>query len=274
MDQKILVFAGPKQSGKDSGANFVAGYVLTQLGRRNPDSPIPVDFQIDEFGKLLVNTDDKNFGVLDLNNNTPEFLQYASHYIWPYVKTYAFADTLKEIAVIVFGLTREQVYGTDDDKNTLTNIRWQDMCAFLPPRTVGNIKKSGQYKQNMTAREFLQYFGTNVCRKLYDGCWVDATFNRIKAEGYPFCIITDGRFENEVLSSKKNSAKIIKLNRTIYNDGHASEVGLKKVPNNKFNLIIDNNNMNIRDKNQKILDALSKWGWVGKYIEKQEQVFA
>jgi len=30
MTQNILAFAGPKQSGKTSAANFLVGYILTQ----------------------------------------------------------------------------------------------------------------------------------------------------------------------------------------------------------------------------------------------------
>lgn len=84
MNQKILVFAGKKQSGKSSATNFVVGYILAQMGRRG-NVNCPNNFTIDEDGTLIVDTIlndiDGNTviegGVLDLNRKDADFLIWA-----------------------------------------------------------------------------------------------------------------------------------------------------------------------------------------------------
>lgn len=278
MSQKILVFAGKKQSGKSSAANFVAGYTLSQLGRRGVPF-CPVNFSIDEEGHLIVNTSvadaEGNIvygdGILDLNRFDEEFIIWASNIMWPHVKLYSFADTLKQVAITVFGIPAENVYGTDEDKRKSTNIKWVDMCAFLPPRVVADLKRHEKYDKKMTAREFLQYFGTNICRRLYDDCWVNSCFNRIAADGSDMALISDCRFPNEVKTSKKMGAKIIKFTRVVDEDDvHESEVELDKLGDGQYDLVIDNQFMTIKEKNQAVLDALYNWGWFTSHVELEQ----
>ena len=279
MSQKILVFAGKKQSGKSSAANFVSGYVLTQLGRRGHEF-CPTNFAIDEEGHLIVNTiltdvDGNSVasdGVLDLNRKDEDFVVWASNIMWPYVKPYAFADSLKWIAMTVFGIDPKLLYGTDEDKNQVTHIKWQDMCQFLPPRQISHIKKSEKYDKFMTGREFLQYFGTNVCRVLDDECWTRKCFHDILSEGSEIAIIQDGRFANEVKASYKLKekydvdVKVIKLLKSEGFDVHESENGLKGIADSTYDLVIDNEHMTIKEKNQAILDALYSWDWLSGHI--------
>lgn len=278
MSQKILVFAGKKQSGKSSAANFVAGYTLSQLGRRG--APFcPVNFNIDDEGHLVVNASiadaEGNIiydnGVLDLHRFDEEFVIWASNIMWPNVKLYNFADTLKQVAVTVFGIPAENVYGTDAQKRESIHIKWIDMCAFLPPRVVADLKRHEKYDKKMTAREFLQYFGTNICRKLYDDCWINSCFNRILGDGSDLSIISDCRFPNEVKAAKKYGAKIIKLTRVIdEDDEHESETELDKLGETHYDLVLDNQYMTIKEKNQAILDVLYDWGWFTSHVELEQ----
>lgn len=280
MSQKILVLAGPKQSGKNTAANFVVGYKLCQLGRQGKPF-CPTRFEIDEKGQLIVNTTiisadntlQEGVGILDLTRTDFDFIQWAENMMWPYVKQYAFADTLKTIAITVFGLTHKQVYGTDADKNTLTNIKWENMARFLYPALVGKFKKSGKYYENMTAREFLQYFGTNVCRQIYDDCWINSCLNMIIAENSELAVITDCRFKNEVYKTKELGAKVIKLSKKNNNeDLHPSEIELNEIPDENYDLILPpKEEISIHDQNQMILDAMSRWGWVGSHINLPEE---
>jgi len=274
MDQKILVFAGKKQAGKDTAANFVTGYAITQLARTGTPY-LPTEFTIDEeTGELIVNTTTMSIdneeiageGVLDLSNKDSEYLMWAQDCMWPYVKTYAYADMLKAVAVNVFGVPEEWVNGTDEDKRRLTNIKWKDMCAMLPPKKIASIKKSEKYDTKMTVREFLQYFGTNVCRRIYGDCWVESCFRRIDMEIPDLAIITDCRFRNEVMAAKKKKAKIVKLERSPFKDMHDSEVDLDKMSNNNFDLIIPPD-VTIREKNQLILEHMYSWGWFDTHVD-------
>ncbi len=279
MSQKILVFAGKKQSGKSSAANFVAGYILAQLGRKG-QAFCPVSFAIDDDGELNVNTAfmDANGdpveteGILNLNRHDEDFTTWASNVMWPYVKPYAFADSLKWIAMTVFNIDSKLLYGTDEEKNQPTHIKWKDMCQFLSPKQVASIKKSEKYDKFMTVREFLQYFGTNVCRVLDDECWTRKCFSDILSEGSELAIIQDCRFANEVHASYKLKeiygvdVKVVKLLRSGEFDIHESENGLKGIADTSYDLVIDNEHMTIKEKNQEILDALYTWGWLSGHI--------
>jgi uncharacterized Zn ribbon protein len=118
----------------------------------------------------------------------------------------------------------------------------------------------------------LQYFGTNVCRALDDECWTRRCHNDILTDGSDIAIIQDCRFSNEVKSTSKLKekygvdVKVIKLEREVGFDIHDSETGLKGVPNNLYDLVVDNQHMTIKEKNQIILDALYEWGWFSGHI--------
>lgn len=274
MEKHILVLAGAKQSGKNTVANFVTGYILTQLGRMGLQS-CPTSFDINDQGQLLVNSffsnesgkKEEGTGILDLNRTDYQFLLWANQVMWPHVKTFAFADRLKQIAISVFGLTYDQVYGTDDDKNTDTKILWKSMTKFIHPRTAHKVKTDGKYEKFMTAREFLQHFGTDVCRRLYDNCWAETTMEEIVSYPTELAIVTDARFKNELEVAKKYNAKLIHLKRRPFKDSHASENGLKDVPVSWFDLVIKEN-ITLKQMNQQVLDVLYKWGWFTEYIEK------
>lgn len=278
MDQKIIVFAGKKQSGKSSAANFVAGYTMTQLGRAGYDF-LPKHFNIDKkTGDLIVSTATKNvngntsldYGVLDLNRKDPDFVNWASDCMWPYVKIYAYADMLKLVANLVFDIPYDLLNGSNEDKKTLTNVKWKDMCAFLAPRAVKRIKDKEKYNKKMNIREFLQYFGTNVCRKLYADCWTKSCFDNIITDQPDLAIVSDCRFRNEVIYAKKHNAKIVKLERSPCIDLHESEREIEKMHNNNFDLIIPEET-EIKEKNQMILDKMYQWGWFDSHIGLEEE---
>lgn len=205
---KIIGISGRKQAGKNTTANYINGEILKKY-------EMIEDFYIDKDGNLTIKTQDSNgkigYGVLDVTRKDNTFIEYAERNLWPYVKVYHFADVLKELSIHLFGLNEKQVYGTNEDKNTVINIDWKDVPL--------NDNKSGL----MTAREFLQYFGTTIVRKIYPQAWVNSTINKILIEKPEIAIIPDVRFPNEIQSIKENSGVVIRLTRDIYNSDHESE---------------------------------------------------
>lgn len=230
---KIIGIAGRKQAGKNTVANYINGHVLMS---RN----MITDFYIDDDGKLIVQTADANgdvgFGEFDTTRKDRAFVEYAHKELWPYIKIYHFADPLKEMAINLFGLSYKQVYGTDEDKNSLTHLVWENMPACPPDKT-----------GNMTARDFLQHFGTNIVRKIYNNAWVNATINRITTEDSELSIIPDVRFPNEVNAIKDNGGIVIRLTRDLYHSPHDSECALDKelFDWNNFDLVLDNEDLSI-----------------------------
>jgi len=262
MEQKILLISGKKQSGKTSLSNFIHGYVMQKV------SHCIEGFKINEYGDLIVPAEftdsqgnvEKKAGIIDLENKTPEFINFASQHIWPYVRAYSFADTLKGISMRLFGLTYEQCYGTDEDKNTLTEVKWKDISFALPPRTVGELKKSGELDQFMTAREFMQEFGTNICRKIRSNCWAFDTMERVVRDGAELAIIADCRFPDELDVGVEYGAKSVRLLKKVGKSTHKSETALDK--NKNFDFSLDNSNMDIADKNMAVLEKLIQWEFV------------
>jgi hypothetical protein len=152
-------------------------------------------------------------------------------------KIYNFADPLKkDICMNILGLSYEQCYGEDSDKNTLTDIEWNGL--------------------KLTAREVMQFIGTDIFRKMKRDVWASATINKIQEirslerHGY-VAVIADCRFPNEVEAVKNAGGYVIKLTRDPFHSDHSSEAALD--PDNyyqdNFDLIIDNANLSIDEQN-------------------------
>jgi hypothetical protein len=140
----------------------------------------------------------------------------------------------------ILGLTYDQCYGEDIDKNAITDLEWQ-----------GN---------KLTAREVMQFVGTDIFRKMKNDVWAGATIKKIAQEKPALAIIADCRFPNEVQAIKEAGGIVIKLTRNPYNSNHESEVALDEVmyPTSNFDLVIYNENLSIQEQNKAVLNFLKK----------------
>jgi hypothetical protein len=231
---KIIGISGRKQSGKNTVANYINGSILLS-------KQMVQDFFINEDGQLVIKTTDENgtegYGIFDTTRKDDRFVEYANRELWPYIKTYHFADLLKNISIHLFGLNPTNVYGTDDDKNKETELLWEN----VPTKE----KKTG----NITHREFLEYFGTKVVRKIKSDAWVEATMNSIIKENSEIAVIPDVRFPNEVNAIKEAGGKIIRLTRNVHDSKIECETALdeKNFDWSLFDNVIDNSNSSIED---------------------------
>lgn len=309
----IIVFCGKKGSGKNTCSNFLHGYQMKCYG-------VVEDFGIiKDTGNLLVTTkaldEDGNEGTttgeIDITRDDMEFAEWAVYNMWPFIKNYSFAKELKDICMGLFGLTREQVYGTDEQKNTIVeHLRWENMPGVITAESAWNIfntfnswnhhnlnaeeinilkqKIKHQFSPQdfnihnptwcvfpdhglivhkpgpMTAREFMQFFGTEIMRKIYSPVWTERTIKNIKTENPQIAIISDCRFKNEAEALKKEKAKLIYLTRSTSSDKHISENGFEDF--NNFDAVIDNQNMTIEESQQELMRIIDSWGWLGDQI--------
>ena len=114
----------------------------------------------------------------------------------------------------------------------------------------------------MTAREFLQYLGTDVMRKMYEPIWVKYCIDSIQSEESLIATIDDVRFLNELEAVQKVGGKVIYLDRNNDSkDGHSSENELCNHLD-KFDAVIDNSNMPILDTSMEVMKLIEKWGWL------------
>jgi hypothetical protein len=169
-------------------------------------------------------------------------------------KVYHMADLLKKFSVELFGISNQLVHGTTEQKDQATQYGWGDMPTYdmmsdsRPPRN-----------KKMTVRDFLQYLGTEICRKMSPSIHVDATMRKIRfdAQGSEarqyLAVVADLRFPNECNAIRAAGGKIVLLTRgdTDKSDLHISENSLDDY---EFDAIIDNAEMT---KKQQLSAAIS-----------------
>jgi hypothetical protein len=229
---QILGISGKKQSGKNTLANHIIGKSLLE-------QELIKDFYLTDTGGLAVLTTDKtgveDYGLLDVTRMDHGFISYAEEEIWPFVKLYSFAGGLKQLCMNFFGLTQVQVYGTDKQKNSPTKIKWED----TPTWKNSSLNLNRGY---MTARELMQYFGTDIMRKMHEPVHVESTISKIMSEQTELAIIPDVRFPNEVEAIQNAGGQVIRLTRNRHKDSHSSECGLdaENFDWKGFDLVIEN----------------------------------
>lgn len=277
---KILGISGKKQSGKDTAANYILGSLMKKLEYIN-------GFKITQQGKLYVYGWTDGFAqdcIIDYDDNTWPMSSLKKNYLDKYIKLYSFADCLKQqICIKMLGLTYEQCYGTDEQKNSLTHLKWEDMPGVITMqldefRQQDSIEvrgRLGEYYERlinsglvyhepgfMTARAVLQFVGTEIMRKMYGNAHVNATMNQIKQDAPEYAIIRDTRFINEVEGVSENGLTC-RLLRDVNKgkDQHESETALDNYPLDKFSLVVDNTDMSIQEQNARVYEFLKTQGW-------------
>lgn len=249
---KIIGFAHAKQSGKSTACKFLKNWVLQQK----------------VLGKIPVSCDQGHYGF----EQEVEFSKYRN------AKIYSFADELKETCINLFGIDRALIYGGEKEKNTLTKFKWENMPGVIEKSLAEYVHEHYETSNGftidlreyglvihdpgpMSVREFMQYFGTGICRKIYENIWVDATMRKIQHDGCDFAFIEDTRFgDSEGTAIHAAGGKIIKfLRRPFPDDNHESEVDML---NYEADATIDNRNMTVEEKNEEVLRVVQSWGWL------------
>lgn len=224
MATKILLISGKAQSGKDTAADCI-----TARGHLKHN---------EKRGKALVTTS----------------------YVPCKSEKFSFADPLKEFCINVFGLTRQQCYGTNDDKNTPTNIRWGDLP--LPTEKILSLISCPDHLSSfMTAREVLEVFGSQICRKMYRDCWAYATKKCATEAKCDLAVIADVRFPNEIDLFLELEPIVVRFTRNLLNRQTESELALDHYDWSKVKnfILIDNINMTVDEKNKKVLEAIVQY---------------
>jgi hypothetical protein len=276
---QIIAFAGKKQSGKNTACNFVLAMKLSELA-------ICKVSRLSKKGEIEVSD------VLGETHSDMEWIPFRSPYIDTeglfnnelslFVKMYGLADALKEMAISILDLDYQQVFGTDSDKNSKTKLKWENMPAVITP---SELKKRGVSREDaeklgmivhekgtMTAREVLQYVGTDVFRKMNSDVWLNSLLNKIESDAPELALISDVRFENEIEVIQKNKGFVIGLTRDPYeeSDRHSSESEIERCLG-ACDIIVDNSSLTIPEQNEKIYYALEHLNDVMPRLSYQEE---
>jgi hypothetical protein len=137
-------------------------------------------------------------------------------------KQVSFANAVKKTVWYLFGDKigkRSRVYGAIDAKEEPI-VGWE-----IP-------KGYGFPEMYWSGRRLLQWFGTDVCRKMYPSIWVDIALKMIRKRS--LVVVTDCRFKNEeealaALKKEGYTVYFVRINRKSDSNefsGHASEVDM------------------------------------------------
>jgi len=138
------------------------------------------------------------------------------------VKRVGFADKLKEVCMLLFGLSHEQCYGSKE------------------------IKEAVDPRYGLSPRAILQGVGQKM-REVYPDIWVDTVFNttipELQKAAYDCFVVSDVRYPNEGDKVHQEGGTLIKVLRDAggvdVGADHSSETAMRDYTD--FDFIIDNN---------------------------------
>lgn len=121
-------------------------------------------------------------------------------------------------------------------------------------------KKRKKLTGQMTARQVMQVFGTDVCRTLDPNCWSRGLYNKIRNDNHNLSLVADARFPNEVTMGTEIGAKVIRLTRHLpQKDEHSSENALNDFPLGEFSLVLDNQNLTMEQTHKELNKHYALW---------------
>lgn len=255
---QIIGIAGSKGAGKSSAAKYITGMYMKKAN-------VIEWFDIDDLGNLLVNCETKDGaktvqgkGVFDLDRHDNVFVNYLTEMVWPHVKMYSFADALKWILVNLYGVSHTHLFGTQEQKNELSNIKWEQFAGLINKK---DGPKGIKNEDLLTYRQVMQYFA-DILRAVDGKCFIYNTLRDLEMEQVPTSIVVDIRREDEVDAVINAGGKVFYLLRTSGVDEHKMENGLASVDQSKFAFIIDNRDLTIHAKNIAIENNLKELGLI------------
>ncbi len=125
------------------------------------------------------------------------------------VKRVAFADKLKQVVMLLFGLSHEQCYGSQKIKETVDS------------------------RYGLTPREIMMGVGEKM-REIYPDIWIDTVFYttipQASEEGFDCFVISDVRYPNEGDKIRTGEGVVVRVNReesgVTVNADHSSETSM------------------------------------------------
>lgn len=175
-------------------------------------------------------------------------------------KTVAFADPIKEMLSSLLNMDRWEFESRNIKENCIvclknlskiyTNGYDVDAYNLLSDSKFSKIAKewnpelSKQYY--LSVRQIMQLFGTEIMRNTIDDkIWINCVLNRSYNQNL---IISDLRFITEYEEIKNRNGFIIYIDRGLTPGLHKSESEMQTLLNqNKFDLVIDNKNINLKE---------------------------
>lgn len=141
-----------------------------------------------------------------------------------------FAKPLKDFCITALGLTHEQMYGTNAERESPTLYSWGSVHKNI------RTKYKKREDEFLTAREVLQVIGTDIMREQFNPLvWAEAGVRAATNSKFQCCVFTDVRMRNEITAACNITEQaqgfllpvIVRIYRdTGLVDGHVSETDL------------------------------------------------
>ena len=167
------------------------------------------------------------------------------------IEKLSFASKLKNLTADVFGVDYNMLIGTDEEKDSPTYLKWNDVSLHIKNDFCGSIFKVPE-NEYMSHRELLQLVGTNLFRAVRQNIWVECLQRSIEKSTADIIIIDDARFPNELEALKNSGGTLVKLYRNTYSPNsanHSSETALDHLPDDYYDFVIF-------DRNQRTMEQL------------------
>lgn len=214
--------------------------------------------------KFIVIGGQKNSGKNTVANYIEKILETHGHT----TLLIAVAKPVKDICQIAFNIDPSLLNGTNEDKNKLTDVMWDNLPISIRMKySNDSIPGFGTHlpvprKGFMTVREVLQIIGTDIFREMFGkDIWAKKPFIDPVFDYWDFVCITDCRFPEEIKQARLHNSLCLYIDRAREEiDTHESETTIVK-HKDFFDYIIDNNGTHEQLKD-KINDILKKEGLI------------
>lgn len=243
MEKLLIGLSGKKQAGKNTAANqIIAQYLNGQFCG---------SLDIGDRGQLLWRDGDGE-GEMEIGFG----------HIEERLTVLAFADEIKAFCVNVLGLSHDQCWGTDEQKDTLTHLMWDGLPKSVwhkYARFDDDETSFGHWPTGpMTAREVMQVFGTDIMRAWDEDVWVRPCMRKVEEASTKLVLITDVRFPNELEAIHERGGKVIRLLRDPLGgeDKHDSETALDNMAG--FDLFVPSN-LTMGGQGEFLEKCINKW---------------
>lgn len=170
------------------------------------------------------------------------------------VKVLSYAHPFKSMLYNGGILTKEQAWGSDDEKNTPTNV----LASHMPDEIWYKYRWPEGHK--LTGREVMQIFGNDFCKLFSPEIWVNTMVNEIKNDtNKDLYIIDDYRFHGLESNLPFNVHSVYLSTNVANRDVHLSENSLS-AKDCDLELITDKANPdNLRNNVNTLRAAIQRW---------------
>jgi hypothetical protein len=242
--QKLFGVVGAKGSGKSSCGNFLYSYFLNKAG---------ITSWLNEDGGVVLAQGEEDGAILvDFNLKFGEH-EIAHALIYPHFIAYNFARPLKDICELLYGLERAKLYGSNTDKDSLTNYTIADLYGKCPGGRA--------LKEKISHREFMEQLALKL-NKVSPEAFIRPFHSFVDNCPSDMIGVFDVRRQSEVDVIHARGGRVIQLTRNPHKSTSSIEESATKVVLGHNDKVIQNDDLSLRATHEEFARTLIDWGYI------------